>query len=544
VSAGFEGERGRVIRREWRAPRTNGAAVIEPVWPDLPARLQDNQQLFETTANGLTNLSWNDWRTWCRSDAIATAIDYTRHTLHLPTSPVTSGPLIVGGHQPEFFHPGVWAKNFAVGRLAQHVHGTALHLIVDSDVSSSVTVLVPAGTRSSPVLEPVPFDRSRPQQPWELATLQDRDLWSSFGQRAQHALQRWSLDPVLQQLWPEVIERTHGQTSLVPLMTLPRGLIEQQWGLCNLELPLSRLAVTPAALRFLAEIVSRLPEFVAHHNAVLREYRVLNRVRSRAHPVPDLGIEGEWFEAPFWVWRAGEHRRDRLWSRCVAGRITLRDRHGPFVEMPLVDGRGLAAITPLVELAARGIHLRTRALTTTLLARLGLADLFIHGLGGAKYDEMTDALMTRFFGIAPPAFVTVTATAHLPLGGPFPVTSQDLGDIRHALRDLDQNPQRHVTSTASSTRALIDERQTRLDALSSSVDANKLECKAHYRRIREINRSLAALLTDERTTLDNQLATTTAALTANPILTRREFPWLLYPATQLQSLYEALFPQE
>ena len=49
-----------------------------------------------------------------------------------------------------------------------------------------------------------------------------------------------------------------------------------------------------------------------------------------------------------------------------------------------------------------------------MYARLFLADLFIHGIGGAKYDELTDELMRRFFKIEPPEFLTLTGTLLLP----------------------------------------------------------------------------------------------------------------------------------
>ncbi len=35
----------------------------------------------------------------------------------------TGGPLIITGHQPELFHPGVWIKYFATHRVAQLVGG-------------------------------------------------------------------------------------------------------------------------------------------------------------------------------------------------------------------------------------------------------------------------------------------------------------------------------------------------------------------------------------------------------------------------------------
>ena len=42
-----------------------------------------------------------------------------------------------------------------------------------------------------------------------------------------------------------------------------------------------------------------------------------------------------------------------------------------------------------------------------------LSDLFIHGIGGAKYDELTDQIICRFFGFEPPGFVALSATQRL-----------------------------------------------------------------------------------------------------------------------------------
>ncbi len=78
----------------------------------------------------------------------------------------------------------------------------------------------------------------------------------------------------------------------------------------------------------------------------------------------------------------------------------------------------------MAGLEAEGFKVRTRALTTTLFARLFLADLFIHGIGGGKYDELTDAIVRRFYGFEPPRYLVLSATRWLPLPS-FPVTSDD-----------------------------------------------------------------------------------------------------------------------
>src|SRR5262249_59914982 len=52
-------------------------------------------------------------------------------------------PLVVTGHQPELFHPGVWVKNFATSALARAHGGLGLNLIVDNDLPKSSAIRVP-----------------------------------------------------------------------------------------------------------------------------------------------------------------------------------------------------------------------------------------------------------------------------------------------------------------------------------------------------------------------------------------------------------------
>ena len=69
----------------------------------------------------------------------------------------------------------------------------------------------------------------------------------------------------------------------------------------------------------------------------------------------------------------------------------------------------------MAELARSGVKIRSRALVTTLWARMVLGDLFIHGIGGGNYDLVTDRIIERFFGRQPPGFMILSATLHLPI---------------------------------------------------------------------------------------------------------------------------------
>jgi hypothetical protein len=191
--------------------------------------------------------------------------------------------------------------------------------------------------------------------------------------------------------------------------------------------------------RFSVHLFSELATCREVYNASLTEYRHVNHLRSHTHPVPRLDADDEWLEAPFFVWTTSSPVRRRLYVRRLPSAVVLSDRDGLRLELDLRDG-GDTAMEQLAEAERRGIKLRPRALITTMYARLVLSDLFIHGIGGAKYDELTDLIIRRFFGLEPPSYLTATATFRLPLARP-PVTAENLRASVRRLRDLRYRPE-------------------------------------------------------------------------------------------------------
>ncbi len=193
----------------------------------------------------------------------------------------------------------------------------------------------------------------------------------------------------------------------------------------------------------------------------MAEYRAVYGIRSKNHPVSALSVQGDWLEAPFWVWRQGQPRRRPLLVRQGPREMLLRiaGEDDPLIELPLSPEREACfAVERLRELASRSIRLRTRALTTTMFCRYLLGDLFIHGIGGAKYDELGDSIARRFFGIEPPDFLTLSLTAWLGLPDRT-ATSTELAIVLRSLRELDYNPDRHLSEPVSDrVRTLINEK--------------------------------------------------------------------------------------
>lgn len=576
-------------RHPLRAPREDGEMLAIPPLADMPAAIVKNRELIATWDVQVLGKPLVELRRMAREEVLTTAERFSNqpearargaNVARAPSLALRVSedvPLIVGGHQPELFHPGVWAKNFVLGHLAKATGGIGLHLIVDNDAVSSTRIAVPVGSREAPHIEFIPFDADAGAAPWEEAPLRDESLFRTFADRVSAVLSCWPIRPMLSDLWPTAV----GHASRVPsprlsdLLTLVRREAERRLGLHNLELPISQLCETESFAWFVASLLSVPHRTHATYNDVVAEYRRVNRVRNRQHPVPDLGhragdLDGDWLEFPFWIWRAGDSRRGRLFVRTADSEVQLASRETFVASLPRIDaGSAEAVVAELRALLSRGWKLRPRALTNTLFARVFFADAFLHGIGGAKYDEMTDRLIASLFGATPPSYLTVTVTHRLPLGG-WNVTPADVAILKHRLWDFDHNIERAfmltpyrraggvsppVSSTSEITGGLtpparqecaelLAEKQ-RLIAEQHAQDAldrhdprraSHAENDQRRRRFQAINQRLVMLAHEARSTLAAELHAAQTHLAANTILQSREFSFGLLPWDQVSSL--------
>jgi hypothetical protein len=556
--------------------------------PPLPASIDVARQ-NHAALNGDLNLQGRTLarlREWTRDEVLSAARDYTAELLNATAvgdvtaepelTPVPSTDLLfVAGHQPALFHPGVWAKNFAVHEMATRTGGLSLNLSVDTDLMTGTSIRVPAKSAagSEPRIERVAFDADRPRGPWEENAILDRSLFESFGKRVCDKMAAWQVTPVLREQWPDAVRASQRFTLLRDCLIASRLRLERRWGVTNLELPISRMCELDPFLWFASHILAHLPRFVAVHNQVLAEYRQVNHIRSRTHPVPELKSKGDCFEAPFWVWRKGDSVRSRVFARQEGREISLSDGKSEFARVRLTpDCEACCAVEVLRKLPEQGIRFRARALTTTLFSRLCLADLFVHGIGGAKYDEMTDRIMCRFMGVTPPGFLTLTASLYPPLSENGSITAEDESRHVRLLRDLRWNADRQLesireraerraldlsrldASADDETRALIAQKSALIAALNSARSQSELDAadkrtrfRTHssenferFRQMQELNRRLAEKAGPLAQRVSDELAQIRRSLATHSLLHDREFPFCLYPEDKLRRLMGSL----
>ena len=559
-------------RRKLRAPREDGGVLIDPAWPRLPAAVTANiaertAWTFELAGEAVTLFADS-----AREELVALATAYTREyrdvelgaaagesrrqapglneettALHSPL-PIPHSPLLLAGHQPELFHPGVWAKNFALSGIAKAVGGTAINLVIDGDTIKAASLRVPTGTLHEPQVESVPFDAAAEEIPFEERHVIDSGMFASFGSRATETLRPLLADPLLGSFWPEVVRQAGACGKVGLAIARARHKLEGNWGINTLELPQSHVCDSRHFRRFVGHLLSELPRFVEAHNGELEIYKRRENIRSANHPVPALERDGDWLEAPLWLWTVEQPRRRHVFARRVGREVELTDRGAVTLKLPLADARHDDFAAALDEAARRGIRLRSRALLTTMYARLVLSDLFVHGIGGGKYDELTDAIIGQYFGVAAPAFAVVTATRRLPIvdGSGRPavdmLSTAEEAEARHHQWELRHHPERFLdlaeipsaADRATAEAAVVEKR--RWIAAEPTPETARIRCQA----IRAANETLQHFVGRELQKSREIASDSHAKSRTAELLSSREYSAFLFPEKDLRNFLLAI----
>ncbi|MEE8170586.1 MAG: hypothetical protein V3T70_08565, partial [Phycisphaerae bacterium] len=418
-----------------RTPRKHGETLVTPPAARWPEVIQHNRMLrrgYDFQIGGRH----------CR-DVYAASPD---------------APRLLTGHQPEFFHPGVWAKNVLAAHTAGRLSGEAVFLVVDNDATHQLALCWPEqhenGLRIGELaLDPAPAGCTFEQWPTRTSS-EWRSLWQGLPEsvirehdrplrhflesmidpgggpppdaRASDYVRRWSagigaLDRALGVAAPAIAR--------VGALADAAGVSSVSWG------------------AFVTHLLVNAASFAAAYNAALRTYRDQKGIRGTHRPIPDLVMRDGRTEAPLWASRPGETRRRVFVETAIGDRTKIFAGDQPIGEF------GADQSLP-TDGALGSWNLRPRALTLTLYARMFLSDLFIHGLGGATYDEITDGVIRRFFGVEPPEYACVTATLRLPIKT-YDVRPTHLASVQRRLRDARYNPRRlvHWSSSRGSSAA-------------------------------------------------------------------------------------------
>ena len=270
--------------------------------------------------------------------------------------------LSLTAHQPYFFNPGISLKFLFLKRLAKQKK----FLFVDSDrIDLKANIPSSRGLRRLSCIESQDILADFPTP--------DKKVFDLFFERVEEAL---SSEDSLHQAQKHFLcfkEIFYAKLTRPRLKEVLAESFLSFYGLEDDYSFISELAAGNDFKDFFERIYKDADAFREVFNRSLEAYSREFTFRFKNFPFPRL----EKGELPFWLVRDG--RRQKLFKDTF-------DQAKPE-----------AMILP-------------RASTLTLFLRLYKCDLFIHGIGGANYEWVSDRLIEEFFAKTPPFYAAVSGT--------------------------------------------------------------------------------------------------------------------------------------
>ena len=534
-------------------PKQNKEIFIDPAYEEIPGLIGLNKERFQSYDFNINDIPFSQFREQVRSETLKTAGEYTEKIWSLCTklnivgtenlsgvkdSYTPEKEIIQTGHSPALVHPGVMIKHRLVNSIAKKVNAVGINMVVDNDACHNNCLNIPNinGLDSSvekieylPGLRKLAFEEIRYADPTQLTAFKESVL------KALH-------NPDMKEMFEgfmDVVLKLAGETlQFSDLFTFARHAFLTRFGISNLEIPVSLISETDSFLNFFLHITENARSFVDIYNAKLREYRRLKRISSKANPLPDLVEKGFVVEMPFWIWEDNEPRKSLYASIANQSRISILSENETVTHFSFGErGNSSENLERLKEVISKGIKIRPKAIANTMYSRMFFSDLFVHGIGGAKYDLITDAIIREFFGVEPPGYATISATLHLPYK-PFDTSKEDIIAMKHIIKDMGHNPNRYATDKIMEDvemRSLVCEKKE----LIAKTLHNSEEKHRTFVRLKELNTLMKGKISPLIKEKEKEMDGLEKKLRYNSIVTNREYPFCLYPELMLRELFKS-----
>ncbi|MBI2252585.1 MAG: hypothetical protein HYU63_07620 [Armatimonadetes bacterium] len=448
--------------------------------------------------------------------------------------------IFMTGHQPEFFHPGVWMKILLINQAVKIFRGIGINLWVDSSypknfieapfyqekIKKKKITLFNLPSKKPYFLNPPPskeeWMRLKEEIIQSLSTLKDPNPLANFKNFS------FGVEEILK-----------NSKNLGEFINTLRRNFENEALYC--ELPLSLICRGAPFLAYFSYILKDFKNFHFHYNKALEVYRKNHKIRSLVNPFPNLKIENNLLETPFWA-ITPQGKKENIFLDLENFNILIKDEK-------ILNFKENAIGEMIKEIKKIKLLIFPKALTLTLFFRLFFCDFFLHGIGGGKYEEVNQEIILNYFKITPPNFGIASLSLNLlnqkekikieEITGPNqknPNHALPLAEIikklEKTLYEIKHNPQRLIKKADRETLKLIQEKLNLINQIKLK-NKNKLYLTL---KIKKVNQILEKKLKSLSIRLQNQIKILKEKEAERKIAHFREYPFCFFKVSQINKI--------
>ncbi len=479
-----------------KTPRQHGQVAIAPEYHTLLSNMKQNQALLESSSMKVMDHSIAFWRRSCRKE-----LNLLDH----------NSTWIITGHQAQFFHCGIIIKYLLANQLAKATSTTPINLVVDSDLPKDLTLRFTPKPSTPPLASSIPISNTTiPMECQSVPTASEFQQWIE-------SLKKIGCP---ENIIESIQKASHQTFSLPELIMKVNHEFANSFGINWIDLPISALSETQAFYAMALDMILRAKEVTEYYNLALKNYRNTHNIHNRLQPLPDLAIENNsTFELPFWIFKK-DQARSALFAKTTPEKLVLSN--ASTTELTFDIDKSISSTTLIDSfrktLANAGIQLRPRAIALSFFARYFLSDLFIHGIGGGLYDQITDPFASQLYETTPPTFACCSATLYpsATILEDLQETKDQLQHLEYQQRDFRYNPQRYLSDSQQKKLSdIMHQRSTYIEQTKAlkAQQAPAKQRKEIFDKIHQINTELFKHCHQNYSDLQNQLTATANSYT-------------------------------
>lgn len=444
-----------------------------------------------------------------RNNLLSLAVEYTKDLTGKEVEYDITKPVIATGHQPNWHHCGIFIKSLIANQLANRLAGLFIHIVVDHDTyETSMALPVSAQSQDQP---DITLKRIKPK------ANQMQDFLT-------HSLDSSPNNALLKCCWADM-DSPGKDCSVSKYIIYMQAALYQNLNIDAVYLPVSKMADSGVFQDFLAYLLTDISSFVAHYNNAVSmlktstDISILRTIEIKECPFTEL---------PFWLITPGNKKSSLFVSSDQEHSISIACESDI-----LVTAKNKDVTQTLKKLKQKGYSIRPKAVVLTLFVRLYLADWFIHGAGGARYEFITDYLLQHFFRIDNLSYGAAALTSFL-FEKELASTEQSLDRLQKQQRIFLHSPESFLDPDTALEPELCDLLKKKQTAILCSTDPSSSHQDRNCARenIRILNRKLQEHLPFSEESVNNE---TSKLKEQFSLFKKRDFFFGLFPKEYLTS---------
>ncbi|MCF8337910.1 MAG: hypothetical protein K9I74_08000 [Bacteroidales bacterium] len=429
-----------------------------------------------------------------------------------------SRTVVATGHQPVIFYPGLFFKNFFTNYLAEQTGTKPVNFLVDTDVAGyEVPIVYQADNEFYKKRTGLGNHDSLVYSAFEPP---ERDVHNFIGDIDElvYTLTNPKIGEAFRAFKSAFFHFYNETKQFVETINYLRDDFQQKKGLNFNNFFVSSIAGTAAYARYVFYIIEHIETFHHAYNKAIKKNSSGNY-----QPVKFLNYENEWYELPFWLLDYGqrhavsvkkEENTITFFSASAKKEFTL-DRY--------------AAEEEMLSQMREALTLYPKATTLTLMIRLFLCDIFVHGTGALEYEAVNNDFLKLFFSMEePPAFYTATGDIYLPLTD-FPANFQhlynDYKKKQHWLKQVKRDPEEFIDGELAQKY----KKQKKELAKNLQQEKDSKKRKEIHRQLESINEKMLTELEPQIHHVNSTINYYRRILDKKHVFYERTYPYFLYP---------------